>query len=134
MGRNHSFNTTLNGLFLDRLTGTPTAREKGAPLWLAGVSYGPARASKPVVGPVSRPRATLALAEAAQDKVGAAARLRSARVACWRAGQATREPEQVLAAWRWRLPWWAAGEHEEFGKKMAQVRAARQALDRAGRR
>ncbi|MGC8553656.1 MAG: hypothetical protein ACP5O7_12455, partial [Phycisphaerae bacterium] len=120
--RNHSFNTILSGLFLDRLSDRqPNAGRPCA--WLAGVAYQPPR--RP---PSADTRVPLAAAERLwQIARGALSRpwaAQPAEVAAYRCACASASPGALLARWRWRMDLWEAADRRRFNFAMAAAFAA----------
>ena len=123
IGRNYSFNTMCQGVFVDRLLGTgfPTADNSWLP-YMAHVRY-----QAPPVPPVNSngepPRLLAArdlwtaLDDAVATKKGAEM-LNELRLEAYRAAMVAAPPEPLLANWRWKMPLWIPEDRSEFSEVM----------------
>ena len=119
IGRNYSFNTMCEGVFVDRLMGPgfPPADDSWLP-WMEHVWYKP-----PAVPPVDakgEPPDLLgardlwtALDDAITMKQGVEMQ-NEYRLLAYRAALTEHAPEPLLANWRWKMPWWTADDRTNF--------------------
>ena len=130
VGRNGSFNTILQTVMLDKVSGPPTAYETRRSIWYGKDTYRP-----PVASRSAKPSATLAVAyglwdalEQSRDREEADTLLPLFRLLAYRAAAAdkvvTARP-MLLADWRWLLSLWDPSERQAF---IAGMKTSRQSL------
>jgi hypothetical protein len=127
VGRNGSFNTILNGVFVDRL---PEPAVDSARDGWAGLVFGdalpapppfvPAGVREEEVVPAQEARLWKAAEEAAVSREGAAA-LRCMRLLAYRSAVAKKADEALLQNWRWQLAVWDDGDRRRFWNGMMQA-------------
>ena len=119
IGRNYSFNTMCQGVFVDRLFGPsfPTADNSWLP-WMEHVMY-QAPAVPPVDAKGEAPGLLAArdLWAALDDTVTNRQNievLTEFRLEAFRTAFLEHAPEPLLANWRWKMPLWTANDRTEF--------------------
>ena len=128
--KNNSFNTVLQGVFLDKMSGPETAYEGRRDIWLNGARYEAPTAMASAAlqkvaleGLASMPRsqakvgAALALWNAAEE-AGGAERAGAGRLLAYRAVAGELEGGALLEAWKWHLPLWSEAERAQFAGAM----------------
>lgn len=134
--KNNSFNTVLQGVFIDKLGGPATPDETRRDVWLGQVRFeAPTQQQGALIeqaalrscAPEQKARVEAALAlwhalDAAQDKEGNQVGQNVGRLLAYRAVQdaegAMQEGQALLREWRWRLPVWPQDDREEFDAAM----------------
>jgi hypothetical protein len=118
VARNHSFNTILSAVFIDRVS-RPTDKYAQLPLpWMGGARY-----ERPTPR-MSAGGADVELVQMAAlwEQMNASqlatplrmAARRAARIQLYRAAMEYGAPEELLAAWRWDLKLWTAQDRAGF--------------------
>ena len=130
VGKNGSFNTILQTVMLDKVSGPPTAYETRRSVW-----YGKDTYRSPVATLLTKPSARLAAAQGLWDALdqnssreGMDALLPRFRVMAYRAAVADKvsaSAPTLLANWRWQLSLWDAPERQAF---LAGMKSSRQSL------
>ncbi len=122
VGRNHSFVTKLQGVFIDQLMPIPTDVEKSLP----GFDTAEYDAPDPVDKAVIERDALLAAAnglwdllDQSFDKRGAAGLQIPLRIVAYRAAAAAKAPDALLQRWRWQMGIWTKEDRDAFDKAMA---------------
>ena len=137
--KNNSFNTILQGVFVDKLSGPPTADEGRRDLWLGDVRYEAPQeeqeqkietAALEAAAPASKARVQAALdlwhaLDSATDKSGnqnwqSVGRLWAYRAAQQAVGDAP-QGRELLVSWRWIVPLWSGKDREQFDAAMKQT-------------
>lgn len=134
--KNNTFNTILQGVFIDKLNGPPTEDEKRRDVWLGRTRYeAPTDKQKAklelaalrAAAPEQKARVEAALAlwkslEEAQGKDGNEVAQGVGRLLAYRALQnaegAAPAGKSLLASWRWALPLWPQNDRDEFDATM----------------
>ena len=114
VGRNHSYGTKIQGVFIDRLAGDAPAKRTPLP-GFEDVTY----ADVPVDDSAASP-----LWEAfdkAYDKPGVAGLQIPFRIMAYRAAVAAKAPDNLLATWRWQMGIWTKEDRDAFDKAMADA-------------
>lgn len=116
--RNNSFVTKLFGVFVDRI-GPEAEQDAHAFFWR--VENDPPKVNIATPAESDRENAARRLwiaAEAAWDRPGAAAVVKRAELAAYRAAEAERADPDLLALWRWKLGLWGTPDREQFDQRM----------------
>ena len=123
VGRNHSFGTKLQGVFIDRLAGDPPASRKPLPGFdTVGLQPRPILKDKSAV----EGDATLSTASGlwdtladSFDRKGVTGLQFPLRIAAYRAAAAGDAPDALLATWRWQMGIWTKEDRDAYEKAMA---------------
>jgi hypothetical protein len=107
IGRNHSFGTKVQGVFVDRLD-VPGAPDPNMP------APPPAPADQVMSGPAAAASNLWTALDGAVGKEGYANLAMRARVLAYRAAAANGADPNTLANWRWQLPMWTADDHAQM--------------------
>ena len=125
IGRNHSFVTKLQGVFLDRVTGEVPENSAVLP------GFDTAPYQPPQEPEDYHPAPLLEEAVSLWDAMDQALALRGAvslqmpfRIACFRAAVASQAPPALLEIWRWQISIWNPDDRKRFNDA---VKAARDA-------
>jgi hypothetical protein len=116
--RNNSFVTKLFGVFVDRL-GPEAEHDAHAFFW--HVENDPPKVNLATPAESDRENAARHLwvaAEASWERPGAAAIVRRAEMAAYRAAEAEWADPDLLALWRWKLGLWGTPDREQFDARM----------------
>ena len=144
-GKNNSFNTIVNGVFVDKLSGPPTRYEKRRTTWLGNVRYeineqAPLKedATLPTEGTTNAAKSVWSMLEEKHQNAATAPYQWSGRVLALRAvgssgwGQykptsaqvargSTASVQAVLKRWRWQTAIWIQQDRAEFDAAMEQA-------------
>ena len=124
IGRNHSFGTKLQGVFLDQLI-PDTAEDRKELPGFDTVDYSPDELTdKSVIAgnPVLVASDALwDLLDKSFDKRGVAGLQFPLRIAAYRAAVAAKAPEIMLGAWRWQMGIWTKEDRDAYDKAMAEA-------------
>jgi hypothetical protein len=118
IGRNHSFNTMCNAVFVDRLVGPgfATADKSWLP-YMEETRYNP-----PTVPPADpahetpellKARELWAALDTAYAVPNGVAMQDEFRLAAYQAALAANAPTNLLANWRWKMAWWTPEDRQE---------------------
>jgi sugar lactone lactonase YvrE len=130
IGRNYSFNTMCQGVFVDRLIGPGFAPTDDSWLpYMEHVWYKPP--DVPPVNAKGEPPGLLAARElwtAVDDAITmrqGVELLTEFRLQAYRAGLSEHAPEALLANWRWKMPLWTADDRTEFWQTVQKAYVGR---------
>jgi hypothetical protein len=137
IARNGSFNTIVQGVFLDRVGGALQPCDRRRQLWLAQLAFGPldqdwqnaATADEvPTLTDVPPSRYTdlWRLVNRAGGCAAVAGEVRAERVRLLRLIAAEPASEELTRRARWALPWWTPADRKQFMAVMADSFAALQ--------
>lgn len=130
VGRNHSFNTILQAVFLDKLQGPPLPHDRLPAAFLGNLRYGPPDAGGQVANAQQGEWARLwAELDTAWGRAGVAGWQQPCRLLCYRAAVAAGEPDALLANWRWRMPLWTTAERSDHDQMMDRAYRAMVAMN-----
>jgi hypothetical protein len=130
IGRNYSFNTMCQGVFVDCLIGPGFAPTDDS--WLPYMEHVWYKAPDvPPVGAKGEPPGLLgardlwtALDDAITMRQGVEM-LNEFRLQAYRAGLSEHAPEPLLANWRWKMPLWTADDRTEFWETVQKAYVGR---------
>ena len=123
VGRNYSYNTMMNAIFVDRLIGTGFAPSDNS--WLPYMEH--TRYDPPIVpqaDPVQESPELLKARELWASLDGAyavnagIAMQGEFRLAAYQAALAANAPPNLLANWRWKMAWWTPAERQTHWETM----------------
>jgi hypothetical protein len=118
IGRNHSFNTMCNAVFVDRLAGPGFAAADKS--WLPYMEEN--RYNPPTVPPADpahetpellKARELWAALDTAYAVPNGVAMQDEFRLAAYQTALAANAPTNLLANWRWKMPWWTPEDRQE---------------------
>ncbi len=124
VGRNHSFGTKIQGVFIDRLAGDAPAKRTPLP-GFENIDYSQHRDAATILD--GNPKSDIYSAadalwtalDKAYDKPGVAALQYPLRIVAYRAAVAAKLPDNLLATWRWQMGIWTKEDRDAFDKAMA---------------
>ena len=124
IGCNDSFNTIVQAVMLDQLTGPVGHRQDMSLPCLGGLHYDPPL--EPTIGadatPVVRAATDLKVAlDAARTVSGGLIRYRPQWLLAYRVALAADAPEELVGHWRWNLRIWNAADRELFSQTMSRA-------------
>jgi len=124
--KNHSLNTILQAVFVDRIDGGAPSSQ---PAWLNGVHYTPEVYAGAPTTPsnksvVDQATALWSRLDSFYANAQSASMQRSYRILLLRAAMSGNAPAQMLASWRWDLGLWTDIDWAKFHDFMIQMRAA----------
>jgi hypothetical protein len=118
IGRNHSFNTMCNAVFVDRLVGPGFATPDNS--WLPAMEH--TWYDAPTVPPADpahetpellKARELWAALDTAYAVPNGVAMQDEFRLAAYQAALAANAPTNLLANWRWKMAWWTPEDRKE---------------------
>ena len=124
IGCNDSFNTIVQAVMLDQLTGPKTPFSKLPQPWLGDIFYDPPE--EPTLTDDATPALQTALtlkttADSVRDLSGGLARHRTTWLRAYRAAHAANAPPDLIANWNWHLRLWSAVERATFSETMTRA-------------
>ncbi|HWB59645.1 MAG TPA: two-component regulator propeller domain-containing protein [Chthoniobacteraceae bacterium] len=127
VGRNHSFITNLQGVFIDQIQPDPPESDKTLP-GFAAAEYLPPEAPDPVLinkdPSVAAAAGLWDLLDHSFDKRGVAGLQFPLRVIAYRSAAASHAPDALLQGWRWQMGFWTKEDRDAFDKAMAAAHKA----------
>ena len=128
VAKNHSLNTILQGVFIDRVAGPHDSRSSAhdrsmRPLpWMGTVPYcAPSERALPATGRLRAIAAAWKRMRAAARFVATAPTAGLGEILVYRAAVAGGAPRWLLARWRWRIPLWTQSDRLTFTKTMGMA-------------
>ena len=124
VGRDRSFCTKLQGVFIDRLLPEGVAENRKELPGFDSIDFGPDTDDKPAsnADAILTSASTLwDLLDKSFDKRALTGLQLPLRIAAYRAAVADKAPETILTGWRWQMGVWTQEDRDAFDKAMADA-------------